>query len=274
MPRTQRLIIASLVLVVGLGLGLFLSVILAVDKDTVDYSSPSTIVPLTAPEQTFKEALEHAVHSGQEEVVGGYTPDMLMSALPRLLPEDFSGASAVIGQYEYKDGQLTYTNTEVVDGAADNLSDEGVRTLRNNVYRRLNLSPDKDSAEVVALLKASETATSTVPMIPSATPTGVVCPQDAKLCPDGTSVGRTGAQCEFAACPASSAPAPKEVTCTDAQRGVMCTEQYQPVCASYQVQCITTPCNPVPKNYGNGCSACADKNVISYTEGQCAVTAW
>lgn len=29
----------------------------------------------------------------------------------------------------------------------------------------------------------------------------VVCTQDAKLCPDGSSVGRTGPNCEFAACP-------------------------------------------------------------------------
>jgi hypothetical protein len=28
-----------------------------------------------------------------------------------------------------------------------------------------------------------------------------VCPTDAKMCPDGTSVGRTGVSCQFAACP-------------------------------------------------------------------------
>lgn len=30
---------------------------------------------------------------------------------------------------------------------------------------------------------------------------GVVCTMDAKLCPDGSYVGRTGPNCEFAACP-------------------------------------------------------------------------
>lgn len=29
----------------------------------------------------------------------------------------------------------------------------------------------------------------------------IACTQEAKLCPDGSSVGRTGPQCEFAACP-------------------------------------------------------------------------
>lgn len=29
----------------------------------------------------------------------------------------------------------------------------------------------------------------------------LACPQDAKICPDGSAVGRTGPNCEFAACP-------------------------------------------------------------------------
>ncbi len=57
--------------------------------------------------------------------------------------------------------------------------------------------------------------------------------------------------------------------CTDEMRNVMCTEQYVPVCALVQVQCITTPCPPLPQTYGNGCSACQDQNILSYTEGEC-----
>lgn len=30
----------------------------------------------------------------------------------------------------------------------------------------------------------------------------IACPLDAKLCPDGTAVGRSGPACEFAQCPA------------------------------------------------------------------------
>ena len=34
------------------------------------------------------------------------------------------------------------------------------------------------------------------------TPSGsTICPADAKVCPDGTTVGRTGPNCEFAPCP-------------------------------------------------------------------------
>jgi hypothetical protein len=42
----------------------------------------------------------------------------------------------------------------------------------------------------------------TQPVVQTATTTEVVhCDNDAKLCPDGTSVLRTGPRCEFAACP-------------------------------------------------------------------------
>jgi hypothetical protein len=274
MPRTQRLIIASLVLVMGSGLGFLLFGILNYQQShAVDYSTSIAAVPLTAVEQEFKIALDSTMQTEAAEEMGGYTPHMLMATLPRLLPEDFSGVLAVIGSYEYTDGQLIYTNNEVLDGAADNLSDEGFRTLRNNVYRRLNLPPEKSGAEVVQLLKMSDTASSTMPFIPPANTAGTVCPQDAKLCPDGSSVGREGLNCDFAAC-GTATTASKEVTCSAAQRNMMCTEQYQPVCASYQVQCITTPCNPVPKNYGNSCSACADQNVVSYSEGECPLIAW
>ncbi len=34
---------------------------------------------------------------------------------------------------------------------------------------------------------------------------GQTCPQETKICPDGSSVGRTGPNCEFAACPGATA---------------------------------------------------------------------
>ena len=42
---------------------------------------------------------------------------------------------------------------------------------------------------------------------PQTPPDQVACTQEAKLCPDGSSVGRTGPNCEFTAC-----PTPKEST--------------------------------------------------------------
>lgn len=36
---------------------------------------------------------------------------------------------------------------------------------------------------------------------------------------------------------------------------VACTMEYAPVCGSVQVQCITTPCNPVKQTFSNNCMA-------------------
>ena len=88
------------------------------------------------------------------------------------------------------------------------------------------------------------------------------------MCPDGSFVGRTAPGCAFAACPDEVPPSSGEIVCTQEQKDAeACIEIYAPVCASYQVQCVTEPCNPVPKSYPNSCFACADNSVISYTEG-------
>jgi len=42
---------------------------------------------------------------------------------------------------------------------------------------------------------------------PSPSPSPVACTTEAKICPDGSAVGRTGPDCEFAPCP-SAAPSP------------------------------------------------------------------
>jgi hypothetical protein len=38
----------------------------------------------------------------------------------------------------------------------------------------------------------------------------IACTMDAKICPDGSAVGRVAPKCEFAACPALETPVPPE----------------------------------------------------------------
>lgn len=83
---------------------------------------------------------------------------------------------------------------------------------------------------------------------------GSACPPDAEMCMDVCSM-----ICET----------PKTVVCSPEQREQICTKEYVPVCALVEVQCITTPCEPVEQTFGNSCSACSEQNVISYQQGAC-----
>ena len=64
----------------------------------------------------------------------------------------------------------------------------------------------------------------------------VACPQDAKICPDGSSVGRTGPNCAFANCPSP-------VTNTNSADGCQITGCSRQVCSDRDVitDCIMQP---------------------------------
>ncbi len=53
--------------------------------------------------------------------------------------------------------------------------------------------------------------------------------------------------------------------------GVVCTMDYNPVCASTPVQCITAPCDPVKQTFPNSCVAKA-AGAKSFTSGACETT--
>lgn len=139
--------------------------------------------------------------------------------------------------------------------------------------------------------------------IQKANPHILACTEDAKICPDGTAVGRDPANnCEFFECSTEKpipvepdggigttpdAPIPVEpdggigstppsgaklhaIQCTPEQRGIdACTADYTPVCGwsdPEKIQCIKYPC---AQTYSNACSACKDENVAYYTLGEC-----
>ncbi len=52
---------------------------------------------------------------------------------------------------------------------------------------------------------------------------------------------------------------------------IACTTEYMPVCGAKQIQCITTPCNPIPTTYGNKCEMRSNGASFLY-EGQCRTT--
>lgn len=107
---------------------------------------------------------------------------------------------------------------------------------------------------------------------PQAPINSVTCQLDAKICSDGTAVSRTGPNCEFAKCPTEPPFSDKQIECTESEKSAdACIEIYAPVCGLVEVQCVTTPCPPIPQTFSNSCHACSQGNVSSYSEGECSL---
>ena len=165
---------------------------------------------------------------------------------------NFTGLPAEVGQL---------SNLETLNLSNNNFT--GLPHELGNLHKLkyLNLSGNDISEFDLQIIREQLPDTTII----TDTSDSVACTMDAKICPDGSAVGRVGPNCEFAACPVTP-----EVVCTEAmKKATACTLEYAPVCGLVQVQCVTTPSNPVPDTFSNGCSACAAGNVISYTEGQC-----
>ncbi len=98
-------------------------------------------------------------------------------------------------------------------------------------------------------------------------PKSQACTAEAKICPDGTAVGRTKPNCEFAPCPDVEI---NKNYCTEEQKQAdACIEIYQPVCGysdPEKIQCIRAPC---ASTYSNSCFACIEPNVLYWVENIC-----
>lgn len=53
---------------------------------------------------------------------------------------------------------------------------------------------------------------------------------------------------------------------------IACTMEYAPVCGKVQIQCFTTPCEPIYQTFGNSCSLWANKLAEYAYEGECSDT--
>lgn len=93
------------------------------------------------------------------------------------------------------------------------------------------------------------------------------CTMDAKICPDGTAVGRVAPDCEFAACPQNN-NFPQKCS-AESRKAEICAQVYDPVCATVNIQCVKAPCDPVKQTFSNKCEACKNQLVSDYTKGEC-----
>ena len=177
-------------------------------------------------QEYFNEKLREGVIHRIGQPIEGFVPFMFLRAFSGLVPNDFDGADALLGEYRIKEKELSFIVDEggPIHSAAETISEEGMKTVFANIQRRTNvLIITTDDVDGLLLLL--------------------------------------------------SAPPDLAVTeCLPEQRNVdACIEIYQPVCASVNVQCVTTPCDPVQETYANSCKACMNSLVSSYTKGECPV---
>lgn len=129
--------------------------------------------------------------------IEGYEPAMFLAAFPGLSETDFEGVEASIGHYTVENGRIVHKldTTKLIHSAAKAITDRGMDMLLANtsVRLRIDLLHGGTLTQIMdALLRAPQT--------PDA-PEAVSCTLEAKICPDGTAVGRQGPLCEFAPCP-------------------------------------------------------------------------
>ena len=192
-----------------------------------DAQDTLAINPGTANVQNyFNEKLREGVIDRIGQPIEGFVPFMFLRVFSGLVPSDFDGADALLGEYRIKEKQLSFIVDEggPIHSAAEAISEEGMKTVFANIQRRTNvLIITTDDVDGLLLLLGA--------------------PPDIAV-----------------------------TECLPEQRNVdACIEIYQPVCGTVNVQCVTTPCDPVQETYANSCKACMNSLVSSYTKGECPV---
>lgn len=92
-------------------------------------------------------------------------------------------------------------------------------------------------------------------------PATKVCTQEAMLCPDGSTVGRTGPNCEFAKCPLAGISCKKDSECPSSQYVCQATQGTGTVCPESDPSCVpahTIIAGECKIKAGYHCSADAD----------------
>ncbi len=177
-------------------------------------------------QEYFNEKLREGVIDRIGQPIEGFVPFMFLRAFSGLVPNDFDGADALLGEYRIKEKELSFIVDEggPIHSAAEAISEEGMKTVFTNIQRRTNvLITTTDEVDGLLLF--------------------------------------LGAPPDLAG-----------TECLPEQRGIdACIEIYQPVCAIVNVQCVTTPCDPVQETFANSCKACINSLVSSYTKGECPV---
>ncbi len=170
-----------------------------VNKMTQPQTETTTVPRADTIHVVFRNTLQSEVRSRIGMPIEGYVPSMFLTIFPGLTETDFEGVEASIGYYTMEQGRLVHKldTSGLIHSAATAITDHGLDTLLQNISDRLKVDLEKDGTLTLIMdaLVRGEKGEATMP------PETVACTMDAKICPDGSAVGRTGPSCEFAPCP-------------------------------------------------------------------------
>ena len=224
----MKFVVAFIIVIIVLAGGYYFLFITPDDGAPNDDTVVATNGPDTpdAVQKYFNERLQEGVIERIGQPIHGFVPFMFLEAFSGIVPKDFDGADALLGEYKIVEKELKFIMDKggPIHSAAEALSEEGMSTVFSNIQRRANvLVTTTDEIDGLLLFLG--------------------------------------------------APLNLKVTeCLPEQRDVdACIEIYQPVCATVNIQCITTPCNPIQETFANSCKACSNSLVSTYTEGECLV---
>lgn len=199
--------------------------------------------------------------------IEGFDANLLMMAFPAIEPRDFDGVITPEGQYTYALGELNFSlnNPNRVSSAAQTLDTQGMGILMTNVAKRKGLRiTDEESVRVLLdeVKKLPNGATANFEdCVDAGNPVMESYPRQCRDAAGNVHVETiTDEPSEM-----------KRLYCPQlSNRADACTQQYEPVCALVNVQCVTTPCPPIEQTYSNACEACLNSLVDSYTMGECS----
>ena len=133
----------------------------------LDNTIPDVSVTPPGTNDVLQEYLNEELRDGVLEHIGqpieGFIPFMFMEAFSGILPQDFDGADALLGEYTIIEKKLTFIvdKGNVIHSAADALSDEGMKTVFINLQIRRNITITTTD-EIDSLLLFLEASTDTV----------------------------------------------------------------------------------------------------------------
>jgi hypothetical protein len=92
-------------------------------------------------QEYFNEELRERVVDRIGQPIEGFVPIMFLRTFSGLVPNDFDGADALLGEYKIMEKELAFIVDEggPIHSAAEAISEEGMKTVFTNIQRRTNV---------------------------------------------------------------------------------------------------------------------------------------